>query len=1107
MALWTDAHCSLAVHDRALQVGISPVLIKEWSPGRVKVPSIESVSGVAWVGALILTGAFVLLGIHTWEGREALLTAQAELRAEVDETQVTLLLERVTLDAERAADWAAQDIALSLADGAATDQRALLQAALDEVWRVITPSSIVGLQWRSDNGDSLQVGQPEGAVLIEARASVAVSEETLGQVIAYVDLGPSLTPFGNRLGLDLWVTPEVAETRVDESGWGTTPPWSGNSPAFPSADRESRLRLAHEGRHYRISRWPLFSIDSSAGPRWLFVWRDVTDLHGARQNELNGQLLRVFAAYLAAQLLFFGALQQVGRATRRLSIQHAVDLLDERRMLIKQRAALETLTTISALRVDGAEARLQEALRQAGEYLGLQLGWITQCVDGSPQLRVLWQSAAQGTSMATLIDKRLAPDRQLSSPKVEVGASAADCQTLISMPFAMGHADWGWVSFALPSSGQPTAPHEMDRYFVRLFALWVGSVLELESHQQGREQMLTRLEHLTTHVPGMVFELRMGSDQTLRMPYASAGALDVLGEPPWALLNDIQGLLQRVHPDDIKAVREALARSLQQRAVWWVEFRYEHPTRGEVWLRAEATPQAYSELDTAWYGFVLDITTRKRVDERVASVYAEIQVARAQTEALIDSTSGTAIMVTDVKGMITRFSHSAEALTGFSANEVVDLARPGDYLRGGGDSLMEAESLARRAPGEAARFECQLLHRDASAVPVRVTVTRLPFANDKPDDDAVLLWVMTDISELAGALQAAREAAAKLQTVTDRVPVQISQLDAELRYVFCNPLYAEAWNISAAQALGRTPAEVLGHRAAAPLLGHLQRALQGEDHEQVIAPHDHQWLSVRYIPHRVDGTIVGLFIVAVDITERMQREAMQKAFISTVSHELRTPLTAINGVLGLVNGGALGTIPPEALEVLEMAQLNGKRLTHLVNDLLDMDKLASGKLITRPEALSVREMLQEAVMLNRPYAETCQITLVLEALPEVWIKADPQRVQQVMANLISNAAKFSPAGSKVTISARRVEDQVRIDVSDDGPGIPLVFQPRVFEKFAQADDSDRRVSHGSGLGLPIARDLVELMGGDIGFDSAVGQGTRFWFTLPEADPQNDSYDR
>ena len=112
------------------------------------------------------------------------------------------------------------------------------------------------------------------------------------------------------------------------------------------------------------------------------------------------------------------------------------------------------------------------------------------------------------------------------------------------------------------------------------------------------------------------------------------------------------------------------------------------------------------------------------------------------------------------------------------------------------------------------------------------------------------------------------------------------------------------------------------------------------------------------------------------------------------------------------------------------------------------------------------------------------------------IRADAQRFHQVMANLISNAAKFSPAGAQVTISAEHLDRAVRISVSDQGTGIPLLFQPRVFDKFAQADSSDRRANHGSGLGLAIARELVELMGGEIGFESVDGAGTRFWFTMP-----------
>lgn len=618
---------------------------------------------------------------------------------------------------------------------------------------------------------------------------------------------------------------------------------------------------------------------------------------------------------------------------------------------------------------------------------------------------------------------------------------------------------------------------------------------DLLVEQRQRESTRRRLENLTSHVPGVVFELTQRAGEDLTVAYVSAGALEVLGDPPWVLLGGLNPLAERVHADDQVLLAEQLRASMRQLTVWASEFRYQHPTRGEVWLRAGATPQQHADGTHAWYGVAVDITHRKGIEAHVARVYDEVQVARAQTDALIDSTTGTAIMVTDLEGRITRFSRSAEALLGWVADEVVDFARPANFLDGVEQHAVDAQSGRGLLEGQSTRFEGRLRHRNGRLIPARVTVTRIA-SPGSVDTDMAYLWVMTDVSELARALQDARDAAARLQTVTDNAPVLISQFDLQGRHVFCNREYARWWGIAPGTALGQTQAQLLGDDVAALLAPSQAAAMRGELLEQVIAPKPGRWLEIRYVPHCVETQVVGVFWVAVEVTERLQREATQKAFVSTVSHELRTPLTAINGVLGLVSGGALGPMPEEMAEMLALAEQNGQRLALLVNDLLDLDQLSQGKLAVRPERLSLSVALHEAVTLNRAYADTCSVALTLEPPAHALFRADAQRFQQIMANLISNAAKFSPAGAEVLISAERLDQAVRISVRDQGAGIPLLFQPRVFDRFAQADSSDRRQSHGSGLGLAIARELVELMGGEIGFDSVDGVGTRFWFTLP-----------
>lgn len=235
-----------------------------------------------------------------------------------------------------------------------------------------------------------------------------------------------------------------------------------------------------------------------------------------------------------------------------------------------------------------------------------------------------------------------------------------------------------------------------------------------------------------------------------------------------------------------------------------------------------------------------------------------------------------------------------------------------------------------------------------------------------------------------------------------------------------------------------------------------------------------------------------------DISERKRLEQMKADFISVASHELRTPLTSLAVSLNLLREGSGGTLPEQARAFVDIACENSDRLVALVNDLLDMERIDSGRLEVQAERVELEPLLQEAVRLHAAYAERLGVRYVATSEPQAAVVADRERCMQVLANLLSNAAKFSPPGSEVRIEACRQAGVVRISVIDRGRGIAPEFRARIFEKFAQAESGDARRKGGSGLGLAITKGLVEAMGGRIGFDSESGRGTTFWVELPAA---------
>jgi len=247
------------------------------------------------------------------------------------------------------------------------------------------------------------------------------------------------------------------------------------------------------------------------------------------------------------------------------------------------------------------------------------------------------------------------------------------------------------------------------------------------------------------------------------------------------------------------------------------------------------------------------------------------------------------------------------------------------------------------------------------------------------------------------------------------------------------------------------------------------------------------------------GEVTGGVAMIEDRTEDLRVERLKNEFVSTVSHELRTPLTAIKGALDLFDAPAVQEQPETRQKLLDNAARNTERLLGLINDILDIDKIEQGKLDFKFENLELMQFVEQALEANQHYAKQYDVSFaVFKRVDELWVKADSLRLMQVMSNLLSNAAKFSPSGSRIYVS---VEQDVYtktacICVEDHGMGITEEFQRRIFERFSQYDGSDIRKAGGTGLGLNIAKAIVLHHHGSLTFDSEVGKGSRFYIRLP-----------
>jgi PAS domain S-box-containing protein len=251
------------------------------------------------------------------------------------------------------------------------------------------------------------------------------------------------------------------------------------------------------------------------------------------------------------------------------------------------------------------------------------------------------------------------------------------------------------------------------------------------------------------------------------------------------------------------------------------------------------------------------------------------------------------------------------------------------------------------------------------------------------------------------------------------------------------------------------------------------------------------WLAASISPLLNESVIW----VARDITERRAIETMKNEFISIVSHELRTPLTAIRGSLGLLATGALNNNPQRMQRLIEIASIDTERLVRLVNDILDLERLESGKVILVKEFCDIEILIKQSVEAIRLLAEKDNITLsILPISAQIW--AAPDSIIQVLANLLSNAIKFSPANSAISVFVEVQDEWILFKIKDQGRGIPSDKLELVFRRFQQVDASDSRSKGGTGLGLAICQSIVEQHGGNIWVESVLGSGSVFYFTLP-----------
>ena len=462
---------------------------------------------------------------------------------------------------------------------------------------------------------------------------------------------------------------------------------------------------------------------------------------------------------------------------------------------------------------------------------------------------------------------------------------------------------------------------------------------------------------------------------------------------------------------------------------------------------------------------------------------------RRRVELLAD-----AVIETDAQWALVFLNPAWESLTGLAAKACLGRAANSFFPE---DCRADIDRVLADDTGEHQELATRLKHADGRTVRVVLTTSPIPTGG--------VVAVLRDVTRE----HEYQEELSKLSLVASSTSNLVVITDDRGRIDWVNPAFETRTGYGLDEVRGRKPGSFLqGPGSDQDAIDRIRAAIRerratSEELLNYTKSGEPYWISLNLTPVMdAEGRLERFISVQADITDRKRVERMKSEFVSTVSHELRTPLTAISGALGLVTGGVAGPIPPPAMDMITIAHNNSNRLTLLIDDLLDMEKLVEGKVRFDTEVQDLMPIIDHAITDNQAYADHYHVTIIgTDRADGTHVDVDSLRLLQVLANLISNAAKFSPAGSTVEIRVHHHNTHARIDITDHGPGIPEAYHASIFDKFSQIDASDSRQRGGTGLGLAITKELVERMGGHISLDSHPGHGTTFHIDLPTTTDQ------
>jgi PAS domain S-box-containing protein len=588
----------------------------------------------------------------------------------------------------------------------------------------------------------------------------------------------------------------------------------------------------------------------------------------------------------------------------------------------------------------------------------------------------------------------------------------------------------------------------------------------------------TRVLRGWTYIPFRLWDVMSGMrDDSRRLGDLTLRVVDVTGGSS-ELLYEEEG--SRGADDSFREDLQiaALGRTWELQVAPRPEFVRAFRSREPVWI---ALGGAIVSLLLAAVLWAL-ATSRARALALASSMTAALRTSESRARAILDNTAE-AILAYDDSGVVHWANEAAEKVFGRRPSELAGV--PASQLVPAIGTAPEGQS------------DLTGIRRDGSTFPAATSV-----ASAEHEGRPFTIAIIIDRTERHEAERAIREREEETRSIIDNMLSGLLTIDSRGMITSVNPAAEAIFGYRQEELVGRPLAMLLPPEVEDPRLflrEATRRALgsvtewRGRRKNGDIFPFELAMFEFESATGRRFGGSIR------DITERQEVERLKNEFISTISHELRTPLTSIHGSLGLIAGGALGDLPPKVRQMVSLAERNSRRLIGLINDVLDFERLESGRIELEIGPVSARVLVEQAVETARGFAEQHHVEIET-SLEETEVLADEGRAAQVIVNLLSNAVKFSPPGSRVRVEIEPRGEVVEFRIIDQGRGIPPEAIGRIFDRFQQVEASDSRLKGGTGLGLAIARAIVERHGGTISVESTYGEGSTFSFRLPAASP-------